>query len=267
MEFRILGSVQIYDDQADVSIVPTGAKQRALLGALVVKADQEVPADRLVDELWGDHPPANAANARQAPVARLRRRRPSVPGTGRPDHGWLVTQSTGYLLRTDHVSTDAQRFHLLVAEARHLAAADPGRSAQVLRSALALWRGRALEGSWRGTICSAEATMLEESRMVALEMLYDACLRSGQGEHITGELGELIAAHPLRERFYELLMTALYRCGRQAEALGAYERVRHRLIRDLGVEPGPTLRACMEAVLHHRDPGPRLDTWRATVAS
>ncbi|MBT2454257.1 AfsR/SARP family transcriptional regulator [Streptomyces sp. ISL-86] len=257
MEFRILGSVQIYDDRADVQIVPTGAKQRALLGALVAKAGQVMPAERLVDELWGEHPPANAANALQAHVARLRRLLPvPAPGSGEPHHEWLVTRPMGYVLRLGRTDTDAQRFHRLVTEGRALAAADPGRAAGVLREALALWRGPALEGSGRGTICSAEASLLEESRLVALEALYDACLRAGRYDEITGELEELTTTHPLRERFYELLMTALYRCGRQAEALGAYERARRRLVHDLGIEPGPVLRGRMEAILHHQDPVP-----------
>ncbi|MEU0163406.1 AfsR/SARP family transcriptional regulator [Streptomyces sp. NPDC006261] len=254
MEFRILGSVQIYDDHADVRIVPTGAKQRALLGALVVKARQVMPADRLVDELWGEHPPANAANALQAHVARLRRLLPvPAPGSGEPHHEWLVTRPMGYVLRLGSTDTDAQRFHRLVAEGRTLACDAPGRAAEVLRRALALWRGPALEGSGRGMICSSEALLLEESRLVALETLYDACLRAGQSAEITGELEELTTAHPLRERFYELLMTALYRCGRQAEALGAYDRARRRLVHDLGIEPGPVLRGRMEAILHHQD--------------
>jgi DNA-binding SARP family transcriptional activator len=264
MEFLILGSVQICDERSGVRIAPAGAKQRALLGALVVRAGQVVPADRLVDELWGDRPPAGAANALQAHVARLRRLLPAAPGGCRPQHEWLVTRPTGYALRAGCADTDAQRFHRLVAQARQ-ASADPGRAAQLLRSALALWRGPALEGSGRGTICAAEASLLEESRLAALETLYDACLRAGQCERITGELEELTVAHPLRERFHELLMTALYRCGRQAEALGAYERVRRRLVHDLGVEPGPGLRTCMEAILHHRDPAPAPHTPPATA--
>lgn len=265
MEFLILGSVQICDERAGVRIVPAGAKQRALLGALVVRAGQVVPAGRLIDELWGDRPPAGAANALQAHVARLRRLLPAAPGACRPQHEWLVTRPTGYALRAGCADTDAQRFHHLVAQARQ-AGADPGRAAQLLRSALALWRGPALEGSGRGTICAAEASLLEESRLAALEMLYEACLRAGQCERITGELEELTVAHPLRERFHELLMTALYRCGRQAEALGAYERVRRRLVHDLGVEPGPGLRTCMEAILHHRDPAPATAPATASAA-
>ncbi|MFJ6939942.1 BTAD domain-containing putative transcriptional regulator [Streptomyces sp. NPDC101132] len=255
MKFRILGPVQIFDERTGVLIVPAGAKQRALLSALVVKAGQVVSADRLVDELWSEHPPANAANALQAHVARLRRLLPvPAPGSGEPHHEWLATSPLGYVLRLGDAGTDARQFHRLAAEGRELARTDPGRSADVLRRALELWRGPALQGSGRGTICSVEASLLEESRLVALESLYDACLRAGRAGEITGELEELTAAHPLRERFYELLMTALYRCGRQAEALRVYDRARRRLVHDLGVEPGPVLRDRMEAILHHQDP-------------
>jgi DNA-binding SARP family transcriptional activator len=256
MEFRILGSVQICDARTDLRIVPVGAKQRALLGALVVKAGQVVPTGRLVDELWGDEPPANAVNALQAHVARLRRLLPAPPaGPGERQHEWLATRPTGYVLRPGDldVDVDARRFTRLVAEGRTLLATDPARSADVLRTALGLWRGAALEGSGRGAICSAEAALLEEGRLVALETLYDASLRAGAAREITGELEELTVVHPLRERFYELLMTALYRCGRQAEALVTYERARRRLVHDLGIEPGPALRRRMESILHHRD--------------
>ncbi|GAA4003667.1 hypothetical protein GCM10022384_57840 [Streptomyces marokkonensis] len=255
MEFRILGSVEICDDQTGLRVMPSGVKQRALLGALVVSVGRDVPSGRLVEELWGDRPPARTANALQAHVARLRRLLPASSGTG-ARHDWLVTRPTGYALRADHSTTDAQRFHRLVSEGRRSVSGDPERSVQLLRSALALWRGRAFEGSERGPICATEASILEEARMVALESLYDVCLHVGQHERITGELEGLTASHPLRERFAELLMMALYRCGRRAEALGAYEQVYRRLIRDLGVEPGPSLRRCREAILYHREPHP-----------
>ncbi|MFD9323991.1 BTAD domain-containing putative transcriptional regulator [Streptomyces sp. NPDC060053] len=256
MEFGILGSVQIRDTRTDLRIVPVGAKQRALLGALVVKAGQVVPRDRLVDELWGEHPPSNAANALQAHVARLRRLLPvPAPGPGTRRHEALATRPTGYVLRLGGIDTDARRFTRLAAEGRALLGADPVRAAGLLREALALWRGAALQGSGRGAICSAQAALLEEGRLVALEALYDACLRAGHGREITGELEELTIAHPLRERFHELLMSALERCGRQAEALLAYERARRTLVHDLGIEPGPALRARMQAILHHHDPG------------
>ncbi|WP_217142484.1 AfsR/SARP family transcriptional regulator [Streptomyces sp. AC627_RSS907] len=253
MEFRILGSVQIHDERADVRIVPRGAKQRALLGALVVKADQVVPTERLVDELWGERPPANAANALQAHVARLRRLLPA-PGSGAPRHEWVETSPLGYVLSLGPATTDARRFHHLVARGRELAASTPGRAADVLREGLTLWRGPALQGCGQGAICSAEAALLEESRLLALETLYDVSLRADRCAEITGELEELVTVHPLRERFHEQLMTALYRCGRRAEALGTYDRARRLLARDLGIEPGPVLRGRMEAILRRPDP-------------
>jgi DNA-binding SARP family transcriptional activator len=259
MEFGILGPVQVFGERADMRITPAGAKQRALLGTLVVKAGQVVSSDRLVDELWGEHPPANAANALQSHIARLRRLLP-VPapgsGSGESHYEWLVTRPLGYALRLGRSGTDAQRFHHLTARGRSLAATDPARSAEVLREALALWRGPALEGAGRGTICSTEASLLEESRLITLETLYDACLRAGRAGEVAGELAELTASHPLRERFYELLMTALYQCGRQAEALGVYDRARRRLVHDLAVEPGPVLRGRMESIRHRQDPAP-----------
>ncbi|WP_067283606.1 AfsR/SARP family transcriptional regulator [Streptomyces jeddahensis] len=252
MQFRILGPVEVHDERTGLRILPTGAKQRALLGALVVKSGQTVSAHRLIDELWGEHPPANAANALQAHVARLRRLLP-VPhaGSGEPHHEWIVTRSLGYVLRLGRATTDAERFNRLAAEGRAAAVSDPEHAAELLRQALAFWRGPALEDSVRGDICAAEAAQLEENRLTALEALYDACLRAARHDEITGELEELTADHPMRERFYDLLMVALYRCGRQVEALGVYDRARKHLVHELGVEPGPVLRGRMEAILNH----------------
>ncbi|MEU0677528.1 AfsR/SARP family transcriptional regulator [Streptomyces sp. NPDC006172] len=255
MQFRILGPVEIQDERTGLRILPTGAKQRALLGALVVKSGHVVSVHRLIDELWGEHPPANATNALQAHVARLRRLLPvPEPGSGEPHHEWIVTRSLGYVLRPGRSTTDAQRFNELAAQGRAVAADDPQHAVELLRSALALWRGPALEGSVRGDICAAEAAQLEENRLTALETLYDACLRAARHDEIIGELEELTTDHPMRERFYDLLMVALYRCGRQAEALSVYDRARKRLVHELGVEPGPALRGRMDAILRH-DPG------------
>ncbi|MFE9683936.1 BTAD domain-containing putative transcriptional regulator [Streptomyces sp. NPDC006285] len=254
MQFRILGAVEVQDERAGLRILPTGAKQRALLGALVVKAGQDIAVHRLVDELWGGHPPADAANALQVHVARLRR---LLSGPRRQDAGgpaprpWIVTTPRGYALRLASVGTDAARFQHLTDRGREVLPDDPEQAGELLRRALSLWRGPALEGSVLGDICAAGATLLEEQRLGALEMLYDACLRTGRHAEITGELVELTIEHPVRERFYDLLMVAFYRCDRQAEALGVYERARHRLVRELGVAPSPALRGRVEAILRH----------------
>ncbi|AKJ15820.1 hypothetical protein ABB07_39090 (plasmid) [Streptomyces incarnatus] len=260
MQFRILGLVEVQDEQTGVRILPTGAKQRALLGALVVKAGHNVSVQRLIDELWGEHPPANAANALQLQVTRLRRllSGPQHRKTGRPvPHPWIVTTSRGYVLQLDPLDTDAARFQHLTERGRRVLREDPRQAGELLRRALSLWRGPALEGSVLGDICAGRAAQLEEHRLTALEMMYDAYLRTGRHREITGELMELTTDHPTRERFYDLLMVAFYRCGRQAEALGVYERARNRMVHELGVEPGPALRGLMEAILHH---DPALDT-------
>ncbi|MCF3179249.1 AfsR/SARP family transcriptional regulator [Streptomyces polychromogenes] len=267
MQFRILGLVEVRDEEAGLHLLPTGAKQRALLGALVVRAGHHVSVRQLIDELWGEEPPANAENALQVHVARLRR---LLSGTedgrdGGRDAGrdggrevgrrapqpWIVTTSRGYTLRLGPVETDAACFQQLTDTARRILHEDPGRAGELLRRALSLWRGPALEGSVLGDICAGRAAQLEEDRLTALEMMYDAYLRTGRHGEITGELMVLTTDHPMRERFYDLLMVAFYRCGRQAEALRVYERARHRMVHDLGVEPGPALRRLMQAILQH----------------
>ncbi|MEU4469115.1 AfsR/SARP family transcriptional regulator [Streptomyces sp. NPDC024017] len=254
MQFRILGVVDVWDEQTGLRILPTGAKQRALLATLVVMAGQHVSAHRLIDELWGEQPPADAANALHVHVARLRRllSGPAGRGSAAPaEHSWLVTTARGYALGRTGVDTDAARFQHLADQGRRLLHQDPGRAGELLRRALSLWRGPALEGGVLGDICAGRAAQLEEHRLVALESMYDACLRTGRHGEITGELVELTTDHPLRERFYDLLMVAFYRCGRQAEALGVYERARGRMVRELGVEPGPALRGLRQAILRH----------------
>ncbi|MEV1085164.1 AfsR/SARP family transcriptional regulator [Streptomyces sp. NPDC050211] len=257
MQFRILGLVEVQDEQTGLQILPTGAKQRALLGALVVKAGRNVCVQRLIDELWGEHPPGNAANALQVHVARLRRllSGPQPRQDGRPDQHaqrpWIETTPRGYTLRLAPAETDAACFQHLTDQGRRVLGSDPGQAGELLCRALSLWRGPALEGSVLGDICALEAARLEEHRLTALEMMYDAYLRTGRHGEITGELVELTTDHPLRERFYALLMVAFYRCGRQAEALGVYDRARGRLARELGVEPSPALRGLMQAILHH----------------
>jgi DNA-binding SARP family transcriptional activator len=248
MQFRILGPIEISDERHDRVVSLTGSKQRSLLGALVVKSGQVLAPHRLIEELWGEQPPANAANALQAHIARLRRLLENTDLTGRAP---IVTHSLGYLLEADAGATDADRFQRLSAQGRALVAVDPHRATDMLRQALALWRGPALEGCVNRGVCVVEAAHLEESRLITLETVFDASLRAGLHEAITGELEELTVAYPLRERFYDLLMVALYRCGRQTEALGVYERARACLTHEFGVDPGPALSSRVHEILNH----------------
>lgn len=222
MRLRLLGPLEVLDRQGD-PVPVAGTKRRALLATLAVAGT--VTAERLIKELWGNAPPAGAPNALQAHIGRLRK----TLGVD------IVTTPTGYTLSAD---TDAAEFLSTVANAR--VAADPIPS---LRRALALWRGPALAGCVLGDICAAEAAVLDESRLGALEWLYDASLRAGRHREVVGELARTTVAHPLRERFYEQLIVALCRSDRRAEAAEVYDRARRRLTMELGVEPGPTLRA------------------------
>lgn len=244
-EFQLLGPMVVHDGATGAAIVPSGPKQRALLATLVIHAGELLSVDRLVEELWGNRPPSNAPNALQAHVARLRRLLPA------PGHEWISTLPTGYRLALGHASTDAARFTLLSGQGRAAVPEDPRYATELLGRALALWQGPALQDSRHGPICTAEADRLEEQRLTTLEALYEASLNCGRYAEITSDLERLTADHPLRERLYDLLMVALYRGGRQAEALGVYERARRHLVTTLGIEPGPALRSRMVAILNH----------------
>jgi DNA-binding SARP family transcriptional activator len=244
-EFRLLGPVVVHDGASGAGIVPSGPKQRALLATLVIHAGELLSVDRLVEELWGDRPPANASNALQAHVARLRRLLPA------PGHEWISTLPSGYLLTLGQASTDVAHFTRLSGQGRAAVPDDPRHATELLRRALSLWQGPALQDSRHGPLCSAEADRLEEQRLTTLEALYEASLECGRYAGITSDLERLTADHPLRERFYDLLMVALYRGGRQAEALSVYERARRSLVTTLGIEPGPALRARMGEILNH----------------
>lgn len=234
MQLQILGPLEILDEHGDRVFV-SGQKRRALLAALVVRAGRTLSMERLTEELWGAEPPANATNALQAHVGRLRKAIESACGSDR-----LVTRAPGYSLVLHEGETDAEEFAATVAGARGMA---PEGAIPVLRRALSLWRGPALDGCVVGDICAGEAVVLEESRLTALEALYDASLLANRHAEVIGELEESTAAYPLRERFYDQLMVALHRSDRRSDALGVYDRARRRLITELGVEPGPTLRA------------------------
>ena len=246
LDFRVLGPLQV---AANGSFLPLGgAKQRAVLAMLLLHANEVVPLDRLVDELWDESPPESAANIVQGYVSHLRKA--LEPGRGRGEHELLVSRPPGYMLRIDRDQFDAQRFARLSGEGHGLLeAGDAGAAAERLRAALALWRGPALADLAYERFAQAEVGRLEELKLAALEDRIDADLALGRHSALVGELRELVAEHPLRERLRAQLMAALYRCGRQAEALEVYREGRITLSAELGIEPGPALRELERAIL------------------
>ncbi len=235
MRLNLLGPLELRD-AGGAEVPVSGHKRRALLATLAVCANHAVGVSRLTAELWGDTPPANAANALQAHVARLRKA--VEVASGEADR--IVTSPPGYTLVLHHNETDAEEFRSALAGARAL---PPAAAIPALRVALGVWRGPALEGCVSGDICVAEAAALEESRLAAMEALYDACLRTGRHAEVIVELARVCTAYPLRERFYDQWMDALCRSGRHTEALAVYERAARELRAELGLAPGPELRA------------------------
>lgn len=226
-----------------------GVKERCLLAALAVHRGEAVSAGCLMDALWGDDPPRTAAKTLQNYVLRVRR---ALAAAGGPA---IVTLPDGYCLRAAPDAVDAGLAESLIGESRQqLADGDPAGAARLLRLALDLWRGPALREFADRPFAAAEALRLEELREAALEDLFDAELALGRHHEVVSGLEALVASGPLRERRWGLLMLALYRDGRQAEALGAFSRLRQVLARDLGVDPGAELRRLHQAILQ-QSPG------------
>ena len=241
MEFRILGPLEVSRDGEPVPL--RGGRQRALLALLVVHAGDVVAADRLVAELWPAGPPPTAGKIVQTYVSDLRK----ALGDGA-----VATQPPGYRLVAGHEDVDARRFERLVAAGgRSVAAGAPAEAGETLREALALWRGPALAEFAYESFAQAEIGRLEELRLVALEQRLEADLALGRELDVLGELEALVAAHPLRERLRGHLMLALYRAGRQSEALHVFQDARKTLGEELGIEPGPSLAALQQAILEH----------------
>lgn len=230
-----------------------GTRQRSLLAVLLVRANEVVSTDRLVDELWAERPPDTAATALHGLVSQLRKVLEPERGPGAPG-AVLVTRPPGYLLRADLGTVDAARFEQLLADGRGLLdAGDPGRAAGRLREALGLWRGPALSGADETPTTHAEAMRLDELRLEALEERIDADLALGRGHELVPELAALVDREPLRERLRGQLMLALYRSGRQADALALYQETRITFSARLGIEPSPRLRELEKAMLR-QDP-------------
>jgi DNA-binding SARP family transcriptional activator len=261
VEFRILGPLQVVGDDGR-SVELGGRKTRALLAALLIQANEVVSKDRLFEVLWGAAPPESAANTAQTYVSHLRdalepERRHRHPGR------FLLTREPGYLFAVDPDSVDASRFGRLAVEGRRaLAAGTPEDAAARLHDALALWRGDPLADFTYEPFAQAEIARLAELRLAALEDRLEADLGLGAHTEAAGELAQLVVEHPLRERLWGLLMLALYRCGRQAEALASFTRLRETLVEQLGLEPSPALARLQESILLQK---PELE-WDASLA-
>jgi DNA-binding SARP family transcriptional activator len=244
MEFLILGPLEASDGGRKLPL--GGAKQRALLALLLLHANEVVSSDRLIDELWGEAGSRDAAKSLSVAVSRLRKTLAPGRPAGEQD-GLLVTRAPGYELRLAPGQLDLKRFEQLVAEAR--TATDPATAAETLRDALALWRGQPLADLAYEPFAHAHIARLEELRLATLEERLRADLELGRHAELVGELESLVAEHPLREHFHGQLMLALYRSGRQAEALEAYQAARTALTGELGIEPSRELRELQEAIL------------------
>ncbi|MFC9969521.1 BTAD domain-containing putative transcriptional regulator [Spirillospora sp. NPDC127200] len=238
MRFGVLGQLAVWDGDGAAVAVPE-AKVRALLADLLVHEGRPVPADRLIDDLWGDRPPGRPANALQAKVSQLRR------ALGRDR---VVHEAAGYRLRLDDpLEVDAARFRALAGRAG--AEADPAARAAVLTEALGLWRGPAFADFADAEFARPAAERLNEQRLAVLEEQAEARLAAGDHTLLAGELADLVAQHPLRERLRAVHLHALYLAGRQHEALAAFAELRERLADELGVDPGPELAALHQAIL------------------
>ena len=244
MQVRILGTLEVLDDSGrPVAVV--GPRQRAALALLALRAGHVIPADDLVDALWGEEPPANAANALQTVVSRLRR------ALGERA---LETRPPGYVLRAEPDDVDAVRFERLADEGRRaLAAGDAGRAGDRLREALALCQGDPLAEFSGLEFARREAGRLRDRRLAALEDRIDADLAGGRHADVEAEIEALAAAHPTRERLQAQRILALYRAGRQADALAAYRDVATLLLDEYGIEPGRALRD-LERQMLQQDP-------------
>ena len=255
MEFRILGPLEVRAD-ADRALELGGRKQRTLLAVLLLHGNRVLSLDRLIEALWGDSPPETALKALQGYISQLRK---ALAPAQR-----IITRAPGYLIELEGGELDLDRFESLTETARRaMAEGDPATAAHDLREALTLWRGPALGDLVDEPFARTEAPRLEELRLVALEERIEAELALGRHTALVGELEAYVAHEPFRERPRAQLILALYRCGRQADALAVYREGRRLLVDELGVEPGRALQELEQAILRH-DPG--LDLPKAYVA-
>ena len=247
MEYRVLGPLEVLNGQRSLPLA--GAKQRSLLALLLLHANHVLSRDRLIDELWGNKPPETAVQSLQVYVSRLRKLLPAET---------LLTRPPGYLLEVEPAELDLHCFERLLGEGRDaLAEGDPARAATALHNGLGLWRGPALADLAFEPFAQAEIGRLDALRLAAVEERIEADLALGRHADLIGELEALVAENPHRERLRGQLMLALYRSGRQAEALEGYRNARRVLVEELGLEPGAALQRLEKSILVQDD---HLDT-------
>jgi predicted ATPase/DNA-binding SARP family transcriptional activator len=241
LELRVLGPLELVIDNGPV---PLPAKQRRLLAALLIRVGEARSADVLIDSVWGEAPPASASGLLQVYVSQLRK---ALPAPAR-----IATFGSGYALVLDEASLDAAEFERLLREGKEaMSDGNPALAASVLGRALGLWRGQAYGELAYEEFARAEAERLEELRLVCIEARLEAGLALGQQDDLLPELQGLALAYPVRERVQAQLMLALYRCGRQTEALDLFRELRGRLREELGLEPGSELRELQRRILEH----------------
>jgi DNA-binding SARP family transcriptional activator len=251
MNLRLLGPLEVWG--AGVPLTLGGVQQRAVLAMLALRLNEPLATDFLIDGLWGEQPPRSATNIVQGYISRLRK---ILQQEGAPDRGEaavLLRRGPGYLLECNPDQVDLYRFQRLVREGSQALGSAPARAASLLREALGLWRGRPLAEFADAPFAQTEIPRLEQQRLTALEARLEVDLALGRHAQLIGELEALAAEYSLHEGLRRLLIIALYRCGRQAEALEAYRQARHTLSEELGIDPGRALQE-LEAAILTQDP-------------
>jgi DNA-binding SARP family transcriptional activator len=248
--FKLFGTVGLMHEGRLVAL--RGGRQRTVLAALLINAGKVVTKEQFFDELWDGRPIAKADNALQALVARLRKLLKSHFGDQFARER-LITLPTGYVLHAEPDEVDASLFERLATQAHSEIASNPVRARNILNVALALWDGPVLEGVAGGPMCHGSVLHYEETRLAAIEDKFHASMAAGIECGVISELKKMAMLYPWRERLAEMLMVALYRSGRQADALREYNLVRRRLVDELGMEPSPMLKDRMRAILN-QDP-------------
>ena len=252
MEFRALGDLEVVADGQALALGPH--QQRAVLALLVLSTGEVVSSDRLIEALWGERPPASAAKTVQVYISRLRKTLNGAQAGAPGSAGAIATVDHGYALRVDPGQVDVRAFERLLDRGRDaFGDHEFDAAATVLRQALALWRGPPLADFTFDAFAAADIARLQELRLEALEIRIDADLALGRHAALVAELEALTTEHPLRERLRAARMLALYRCGREPEALELYRDTRRTLVDELGMEPSPALRELHESILR-QDP-------------